>query len=586
EAASGHVYVQKNIGTHAAPVYVKSLNNANNDDAKGGSVKVPSDAAAGDSEAYADYYNRQPNGVNNNRLTDDVYIDIWEFNREAAKAYSDGIIDDLEMKINPNSGMIGFAFTNGNTRFAMPKNDNSYQQWNRTYDYMKYNALAYDSNGESYAVSVGGDISKTTADIDSFMTSRWGYVGNTQKSNVSENQHIRMESIGQRVSSGDGFDFRKKNRFQSQSLATRVHDTSYTDVILAYYDLGNDEIRIKMGTVNGVRGDFGQFTDRGNGDKGTNHRYSEDLDYLLVLAKTGDQVNTLGSAGPYVSVGVTQKTQNPVVVITWYDGSDLKFAWAQYEYDNDHKLKTAKGLYGKQNTVTWHESTIMRGAGEYCQLVVDSDDKIHIAAYDGESLKYAYLDGYNDTAPIFATVDNNAGNNLTIDVAKVGNNQIPFIGYSASEPEQPRYAYLASIPKDKNGSDKAQSAWTSNDIAGVGSGNTYTGVWECTVVPTIGVDDTGASLGTKMVTNKKVSVGVWKYNGTADDNGKLAYSTTDTNRGKTNGTNSYTSSYAKATTDKDETAGICYGNGSKNGVLSYVVKKTAQTWNAETAQKR
>lgn len=586
EAASGHVYVQKNIGTDAAPVYVKSLNNANNDDAKGGSVKVPSDAAAGDSEAYADYYNRQPNGVNNNRLTDDVYIDIWEFNREAAKAYSDGIIDDLEMKINPNNGKIGFAFTNGNTRFAMPKNDNSYQQWNRTYDYMKYNALAYDSNGESYAVSVGGDISKTTADIDSFMTSRWGYVGNTQNSNVSENQHIRMESIGQRVSSGDGFDFRKKNRFQSQSLATRVHDTSYTDVILAYYDLGNDEIRIKMGTVNGVRGDFGQFTDRGNGDKGNNHRYSEDLDYLLVLAKTGDQVNTLGSAGPYVSVGVTQKTQNPVVVITWYDGSDLKFAWAQYEYDNDHKLKTAKGLYGKQNTVTWHESTIMRGAGEYCQLVVDSDDKIHIAAYDGESLKYAYLDGYNDTAPIFATVDNNAGNNLTIDVAKVGNNQIPFIGYSASEPEQPRYAYLASIPKDKNGSDKAQSAWTSNDIAGVGSGNTYTGVWECTVVPTIGVDDTGASLGTKMVTNKKVSVGVWKYNGTADDNGKLAYSTTDTNRGKTNGTNSYTSSYAKATTDKDETAGICYGNGSKNGVLSYVVKKTAQTWNAETAQKR
>ena len=592
-AGSGHVYASKTAGGKV----VKSLNNLNNDNAQGSGTAAATGKVGetGDEEVFADYYNRQPNGVNNNRLTDDVYIDIWEFNREAAKAFNNTRVDNLEMKINPYNGMLGFAFSNGSTRFAMPKANNSYQQWNRTYDYMGFNALAYDTKGESYAVSVGGDISSGgAADIDSLMTSRWGWVGASQGSNKGTNNHRRMESIGQRVSSGDGFDFRKKNRFQSQSLATREHthnSVSYTDVFLAYYDLGNDEIRLKVGTINGGSNNYGQFVDRGDGKNGTNHRYSQDLDYLLVLARTADPDNTLGTAGPYVSVGVTQKTAKPIVVVTWYDGSDLKFAWAEYSYNNNNLLTTAKGLCGNQTTVTWNTSTIMTGAGEYCQLVVDSDDGIHIAAYDGDNLKYAYLNSYNDTKPAVVTVDSylDVGSNLTIDVAKVGNNQIPYIGYAASEPEQPRYAYIANIPKtiDDDGKeiDKTQSAWTSEDIAGVDSSDKYTGVWECTVVPTVAVEG-NTVLGTKMLTSREISVGVWKYNGTETDNGKLAYSTTGNNRGKTNGANSYSSSYANATVDSDTTSGICYGNGSRNGVLAYVVAPSAQTTCVETAQMR
>ena len=588
-AGSGHVNASINIGTDAAPVYVRSLNNANNNNAKG-SVNASATGAVGETgniTVFADYYNRQPNGVNNNRLTDDVYIDVWEFNREAAKAYNNTQVDNLDMKINPSNGMLGFAFSNGSTRFAMPKSNNSYQQWNRSYDYMGYNALAYDLKGESYAVSVGGDISQGgAADIDSFMTSRWGWVGKDQNSNVSDINHRKMESIGQRSATGEGdkektpWDFRKKNRFQSQCLATREHshnNVSYTDVFLAYYDLGNDEIRLKVGTINGGNANYGQFVDRGKGESGVNHKYAEDLRDLLVLARTEDTAHTLGSAGPYVSVGVTQKTENPVVVITWYDGTDLKFAWAQYSYNNN-LLTTANGLCGNQKTLTWHSSTIMSGAGEYCKLAVDSNDGIHIAAYDGEYLKYAYLNRHDDPTPIVATVDSNAGSNLTIDVAKVGNNQIPYIGYTAAEPEMPRYAYLANVPKNDDGTEKTQSTWTASDIAGA-SGEFCTGVWETTVVPTTGVDG-NTLLGSQMVTNRKISLGLWK------NAGALAYSTTGEKKGTASGIISYTSSYANATTDADETAGICYGNGSKNGVLSYVVKQTAQTWNVETAQKR
>ena len=134
-----------------------------------------------------------------------------------------------------------------------------------------------------------------------------------------------------------------------------------------------------------------------------------------------------------------------------------------------------------------------------------------------------------------------------------------------------------------DGTAKTQSGWTASDIAGT-SGDFCTGVWETTVVPTNGVDENTVT-GSSMLTNREISVGLWK------NAGALAYSTTGTTgengtKGTASGTISYTSSYANATTDADATAGICYGNGSKNGVLSYVVKKTAQTWNAETAQKR
>ena len=287
-AGSGHVYLSKTVGTNT----ITSLNNVNNDNAKGESTKVPSNTTTGDTDAYADYYNRQPNGVNNNRLTDDVYIDVWEFNREAAKAYNNGRVDNLEMKINPDDGMLGFAFSNGSSRFAMPqgknkdnKNSNSYQHWNRTFDYMSYNALAYDKKGYTYALTVGGDISSGGAtDLNSLMSSRWGVADDSIGSyaNNYNSNHLRIECTGQQAE-GENVTtqtFVKKNRFSSQSLATRVHEdngTVYTDLFHAYCDTGNDEVRLKVGTISGIEGfgnkkadtldnpNYCQFIDRGNG---------------------------------------------------------------------------------------------------------------------------------------------------------------------------------------------------------------------------------------------------------------------------------------------------------------------------------
>ena len=556
---------------------VESLNNKNNNGSKGSYTGTTSDAQ-GSYSVYANYYNRQPNKVNNNTLTDDVFLDIWDFNSKAALAYGDGLVDNLEMKINPANGLIGFAFSNGATRFNMPNTDNSYEQWNRSYDYMTHNALAYDANGYDYTVSVGGDINSSgSRDSMAFMSSRWGIVGDSQQSNKQTNKnHIRLDSIGQTgVKSGgtDTTNYCNKDRFQSQSIATHKNTgtSTSTDVYMAYYDIMNDEIRFKAGTVSSTGStdnspDFGNFKKQIDG--GAALKYSENAKYCQIIAD--GTANTLGSAGQYVSIGATSGN---VVVICWFDGTNLKYAYNTnpLKYVKDENNPQTSTVYAKDSGNTWtvRDKPLISNAGEYCQLVVANDNSIHIACYDSMNadLKYVYIPSYNGT-PVVSTVDSylDVGEHLTIDVAQITigekSYQIPYIGYRGSYPELPRYAYLA---------DPAAFYATSNAIVnGAVSDNTYTGIWECSLVPSR----------SNVKDSRKMNVAVWKYNGTETDNGKLAYSTTGGSRGSSGGTNSYKSSYAT------ESKGVCYGNGTNNGVMAYVVAPSSSQYCAETAQKR
>ena len=536
EASSGELSVTVNN--------VESLNNANNNDSKGSFNYTDTIYANGSYSAYTNYYNRQPNNVNNNNLTDDVKLDVWQFNSEAALAYKNGKVDNLEMKINPKNNMIGFAFSNGTLRFSMPNTDNSYQTWNMSYDYMSHNALAFDTLGYSYGVSVGGDINNgnLTADVYSFMTSRWGIPDTiTQGTNVGTSQHLRLDTIGQQITNNSCN--RNKARFQNQSFATLVSENA-TNLYLAYYDLLNGEIRFKAGTINtDTRTEFDNFRDIGGNNAASYANNSKTCQIIASSKSTDDTEKTLGSAGQYVSVGVTSDN---VVVIVWYDGTNLMYAYN--ETPLAYASSNTQVLYAKNTG--WEGTTkLISNAGEFCQLAVANDDSIHIACYDSTNadLKYVYIPKYNGS-PVDSSVDAylDVGEQLTIDVAKVGNYQIPYIGYWGAFPEKPRYAYLADPQKFYDNTTK------NGEI-----NNTYTGVWECSVVPTQ----------SSVKDQRKMNVGVWK-----DSSGNLAASTnSDGNVGT-----------SSAGTDN----GICYGNGTKNGVMAYVVAPSGAQYNAETAQKK
>ena len=533
---------------------ISSLNNENADNSRGNYEKENS-TIIDDYSIYQNYYNRQPNNDNNNRLTDDVILDVWEFNSTAARPIS-GLITDPVMKISPKSGMIGFAFTNGPLYFSMPgtvswnvRNKNtageySYFYWQGSYDFMSSVALAYDSNGHTYGASAGGDINSTQADRFSFMTDRWGVSGEATAGSYNGSNALRLEAIAQYGDSeGNGtgtlnFD---KNRVKSPSYAT-ARSSNSTNIYLAYYDDLNEEIRFRYGNLsdNSSKTNFDNFNDAyrdntmASGENLNDGKYS--TEYVQVVADANG--NCLGNAGEYVSIGVIPagstngQPDSDTVVMVWYDSINNKL---KYTYNTKPTAKTT----GKNKT-NWNDAIpLLSDAGEYCQLAVDAAGGIHIAAYDGSNadLKYVYIDKYDNAENAKScTVDSYGilGQNITIDVAYNGTFYEPHIGYYALSSTKPKYARL-----------------TSAEISDGVKEDAYTGVWECSIVPT-----------SSRAFQDRINVGVWK-----DSSGKIKEST-------------------KGTSSADQYWGKCYGNGTSNTVLGYAIKKSSSEGYIETAQMR
>lgn len=120
--SSNKLTVDSNVSSGTVSVSVNSIpavNNINKNNAVGSYSGSASD------KDYANCYNRQPNGVNNNLLTDDLSLDVWNFKTAASPIGSSA--NYVHMKVgpylssdNPNSGRIGFSFKNAIGYFNMP----------------------------------------------------------------------------------------------------------------------------------------------------------------------------------------------------------------------------------------------------------------------------------------------------------------------------------------------------------------------------------------------------------------------------------------------------------------------------------
>lgn len=234
---------------------ISAINNMNNNNAKGSyTFDISDESSYDDKVQYA--YNRQPNNANNNRLTDDIIFDVWEFNSIAAEPIS-GKIEQPVMKIRPTDGKIGFAFVNGPLYFSMGGSESSqnysYQYWMGSYDFFTSVGFTYDDAGNSWGVAAGGDINSTDADKFQLMSSKLGLSKTEQDGSYSNTHSMRLESIGMKgtkLNQDDATYYYDKQRIRSPSLASSVHDGK-TNLYLAYYDAMNDELRFKAGREGG-----------------------------------------------------------------------------------------------------------------------------------------------------------------------------------------------------------------------------------------------------------------------------------------------------------------------------------------------
>ena len=602
---------------------VPNLNNYNNSEAKG-QYTGTTNSVTGDKSVYDNYYNRQPNGDNNNLLTDDVELDVWEIDPQAVKPIN-GVATQPVMSINPVNHDVGFAFVNGALYYSMPNgNSYSYDNFIGGFDYWTSVTMAYDSLGNSYGVAAGGDINETKADQFRLMTSRWGYADRDAGGYNTGVNNLRLELIGQfdymkNGTNYEGYRNFDKERIRSPSLAMGSASNDSTTAYLAYYDAINDEIRFKWGNIKTTKDATWKnlsATDKTAsffGDYyGAKNTGAESLDKVLadgndyskyrlvhnswLAGQTSRVYNTSGNtrdtqvittsgnpvyAGQYVSIAAIPgggTNGDDAVIAVWWDATNNQLL---YSYNLTPKSITV-GEY-KQADTNWTTPVPIFNSniGEYCKIAVikegigaNSHYSVHVVGYDALNCDvwYAYIPNFTDPPTDTSTiktclVDSYGliGTELNIDVAlDSSGNPIPYISYYAGSCAHPKIARWA-------GTTSINTATLRNSVDDY---ERFTGVWEVSVIPT-----------QSRVTVDYVNIGVWK-----DSNGTITWSTTDGNAPKNDNSNigetklDYKEVFSSSAGNTGyRTGGHVYGNGTKNPILGYAIKQGAAGY-IETAQ--
>ena len=541
---------------------VPSLNNANDNGAVGSS---------------GEYYNQKPNGQNNDLLTDDIELLIWEINSKAAIAES-GELSEVMMHVNPYNGMLGFAFAHSQDLASYPNgNNNSYETWITDWTGVNQISFAYDKNGNMFGTNGGTDTYTPNKKVGrlGLISSHWGVITNTSASNdwysgYTKYRRLRLEYLGllrNNAYASNVYRFAKGDAIQ---LATTNSETSGTNLYMLYYDNTLGELKFKAGNFdshtgaihNSASGDkwtksdlfFGDFSDDAHYEKASDssNNYEPNYNTISIVAnQNGAEGNSNVRPGIYYSVDAVRYSngQSDVVVAVWYDDVN-KTLWYSYLVNplDNAGIRDANGAISTE----WATPiAILDGhAGGYCAIKADDAGGIHIAAYsrnDAGSLYYAYLNSYdadyNENENLVA-VDayGSTGQYITMEVANNGNGKyIPYIGYYMSSMSYPKYAYLVDTESAKAGD-------TYYPKPGVDENSMFTGAWETVLLPT-----------TSTIVIDDINIGVYK-----NSDGTLK-------------------SIPKQTESVGVKNGIAGGNDTSNPIFAYGISQTGSGY-IETAQ--
>lgn len=583
DIASGEVNVEINT--------VPALNNINNDDSHGTAKEI---SATTDTEKaiadYSNYYNRLPNGQNNNILNDNLKFDVWDF-KTAVTPEGDSA-EFVHMKVGPymanndeKSGRIGFSFKNGVGYFNMPGyayNDSSesklysHTKLGSAYQGFTYNTFAFDKNGETYGVALNSDTSGRDGmggNLQFFSRAEAYSYGDYHDLNFNYYNNTNARRIENIFAYKDSKLKSDQKRTQSLSMATYTDSADRTYVYNAYYDHLLGQITFRVGSVTGKgyknanniglglqdligsvafldsNSDYGKigydnsmYKVRTSTDSSYKGNVTDEPAYKYVSKISG----ITGAAG-YVSVGVLQSSDPGRAVIVWYDEGNRSLKMASVSLS---EIKS--GINGN----TWTAKTISTKGGQYVQMAIDSEDGIHLAymSNSGADLYYAYIPPYDRSSiteipitEILVDSKNDVGDNCSIDVGREDESSswIPIISYKSNEGTKTKIAYPVAFD---NGKPKA----------GATSGGFFTGNWAVSMLPT-----------KNKSTNDQINVGLNKdwSNGVIHEFTKRA-----------DDTSSYTPKGPYAICS----SGILYGNGTKNPVVGYAISSGS----IEMAQKK
>lgn len=530
-------------------------------------------------------YNRQPNGQNNNILTDNVELAIWEINSKAAISKT-GELSEVVMHVNPANGMLGFAFAHSQDLASYPNGTtSSYQTWITDWTGVNQIGFIYDQKGNMYGTNGGTDTYTPSKKTGRFglISSLWGTIATDSASNDASsgytgNKRLRLEYLGYW---GNNPSYASNvNRFAkgdcSQFATTDNGD--YTNLYIIYYDNTLGELKFRAGSYDTITNpvpnggcfskgsvSFGDFADDAWQEKCSDRdNYNPNYKHISIISnvKSGANGNSNAKPGTYYSIAAIKggaSDGSDVVSVVWYDETN-KSLWYSY-IENPLNKDGERDEYGAVSTEWATPVPLLKGnAGESCAIATDEDGHIHIAAYsrsNAGSLYYIYLDKYNssfNSSKNLVKIDSygSTGQYITMEVAKDSNgNNIPYIGYWMNSMSYPKYTYLV----DTSSSEEGEEETVYYPKAGVDDLNLYTGAWESIMLPTsssILLDD--------------INIGLYRY--LADENGHK--------KGEIREIPTRTESAGGVT-------GIAGGNGTSNPIIAYGITETGAGY-VETAQ--
>ena len=408
------------------------------------------------------HYNSQANDKNNNRLTDDVELAVWELGNFVNQAD----ITSPMMKMSA-SGDWYMSYGYGVPWMYVNKNGTTTEV---DYSFNKFHNtnVAFDASGNIYAVATNTDRvengSSKFALYSRAANVRTSYTGWRNNPSYAYTYSWKGKCLLEYAYNEDT-DIYNINRVQRPKIAVSG-TTASTKIFIGYYDSNNaaKPVKVRYGTVDNSNTTSGQIADQS---------YTS---YQTVADK-----DSIHKGGEYTAVGFvpsgTGGATSDVGVVAWYDAENSQLVYSYCE-------NPASGTKTK-----WQNNAIVLDsdyAGWYVDMAVDAGGGIHIAYYTTGSgdLKYAYLPKYNSTLAEakVVTVDSylSTGTQISISTRNDGTTAspkyVPYISY-----------YNGSLDQTKN---SVRVAWrTSSTVQNGTDSDKATGNWQFMSVPCSSVPD-------------------------------------------------------------------------------------------------
>jgi len=491
-ATSGELSVRVGANLANANSRTSSFNNSTRKllpgqtvDAAGGINRVP--------------YNWEPNGTNNNNLTNDRKLYIWSVG--SLYTHTATMINPFFRMDQNGARFISFGHSaGGNSNLYVRVNETSTNNVETEVNRFVNTTVSVDSSTNTAGSNAANWYIASSNITASGTTYNFNLVARTASasSNTSGNgqyKRILSKMYGNNTAApGTNNNATDADRFKIPRISVRRTATANAT---AASNANPDRIYVSYAdTIAADKPIVFHYGTRGvntsttwGGNLGTSNTAGGSVRQIVA----SDSLTYKGSI--YSAVG---SLSTGVPVIAWYDaeGNRLVFSWGRQPgalaYDtaftnsSTDSTTSATNNYFQSNAVV-----IQNGVGSHVDLVVDSDDNVHLAYYDSGNggLYYAFIPHNNGTTSNTngTRVPNPGTNNANVQVVKVDTflaagtklmlnvrNGIPYISY-----------YHGSFSETKNAIRVAyrRESSTTNIPAGSDENDFLTGNWEVMTVP-------------------------------------------------------------------------------------------------------